>query len=57
MSRTEQAVRLVIEKGLSQYAAAKEVGIDKAAVCRALGKLTEVKTCPCCGHTKKEIKQ
>jgi predicted transcriptional regulator len=47
----------VIEKGLSQYAAAKEVGIDKAAVCRALGKLTEVTTCPCCGHTKREIKQ
>ena len=40
-SRTAQAVRLVLEKGYTQYRAAKEVGIDQAAVSRAMKKYRE----------------
>lgn len=40
-TRTAQAVRLVLEKGYTQYRAAKEVGIDQAAVSRAMKKIRE----------------
>lgn len=53
---TGEAVRLVVLKGLSQGQAAKQAGIDRAAVSRAITSISVVKTCPCCGHQSKELK-
>lgn len=55
MNKTQQAVKLVLEDGLSQGAAAKAAGVDRAAVSRALSKVANGRTyqCPCCGHEKK----
>lgn len=53
-TRTEQAVRLVLS-GKSRTAAAREAGVDRAAVSRAIKKITKVTTCPCCGGVVKTI--
>ncbi len=52
MSKTQDALRLIKEKGLTPYAAAKEAGITPttlyAAIKREEAKGT-VAACPCCG--------
>lgn len=48
--RALDAARLVLVEGLSRYAAAERLGIDIAAVSRAAKKITELKTCRCCGQ-------
>ena len=52
-SKAGQAARLVLEKGLSRNAAARQLGICPSAVSRAVQIRTEQVTCPCCGHTKR----
>ena len=52
MSKTQDALRLMREKGLSPYAAAKEAGITPTTLYAAI-KREEAKgnmaSCPCCG--------
>lgn len=52
MSKTQNALKLMREKGLSAYAAAKEAGITPTAIYAAI-KREEAKgtlaACPCCG--------
>lgn len=52
MSKTQDALRLMREKGMTPYAAAKEAGITPttlyAAIKREEAKGT-VAACPCCG--------
>ncbi|MBU1363953.1 MAG: helix-turn-helix domain-containing protein [Gammaproteobacteria bacterium] len=52
MSKTQDALRLMREKGLTPYAAAKEVGITPTTLYAAI-KREEAKgvitNCPCCG--------
>ncbi|GEM_PF-6645069 len=51
-SKTQQALRLMREKGMTPYAAAKEAGIVPSAIYAAI-KREEAKgtmeACPCCG--------
>lgn len=54
--RTAEAAALVIDHGISRRAAAKETGVDPAAVTRLLAKVTLTTTCRCCGGLKKEFK-
>jgi predicted DNA-binding protein (UPF0251 family) len=51
-AKTIAAVRYVLVDGLSQYAAAKKVGIAESAVSRALARL-RAPTCPHCGQPLK----
>ncbi len=52
MSKTQDALRLIREKGLTPYAAAKEAGITPTTLYAAI-KREEAKgaivACPCCG--------
>lgn len=52
MSKTQEALRLLREKGLTPYAAAKEAGITPTTLYAAI-KREEAKgamaACPCCG--------
>jgi hypothetical protein len=52
MSKTQDALRLMREKGMTPYAAAKEAGITPTVVYTAI-KREEAKgtmeACPCCG--------
>lgn len=52
MSKTQDALRLMREKGLTPYAAAKEVGITPTTLYAAIRR-EEAKgvlaACPCCG--------
>ncbi|MCK9511218.1 MAG: helix-turn-helix domain-containing protein [Pigmentiphaga sp.] len=52
MSKTQEALRLMHDKGLTAYAAAKEVGITPTTLYAAI-KREEAKgameACPCCG--------
>lgn len=52
MSKTQDALKLMREKGLTPYAAAKEAGITPTTLYAAI-KREEAKgalaTCPCCG--------
>ena len=52
MSKTQDALKLMREKGLTPYAAAKEAGITPTTLYVAI-KREEAKgalaTCPCCG--------
>ena len=48
--RALDAARLVLVDGLSRYAAAGQMGVDIAAVSRAAKKISEIKTCRCCGQ-------
>lgn len=52
MSKTQEALRLIREKGLTPYAAAKEAGITPTTLYQAI-KREEAKgtmaACPCCG--------
>lgn len=55
LTRTDQAVRLVLDQGMSRNAAAKAVQVDPAAVSRALKRLTVEVVCPHCGHIRREL--
>jgi predicted transcriptional regulator len=52
MSKTQEALRLMREKGMTPYAAAKEAGITPTTLYAAI-KREEAKgvitACPCCG--------
>lgn len=52
-SKTQWALEL-IEKGMTPYAAAQEVGISPSAVYRALGRRQGKDVCPCCGQVVRE---
>lgn len=47
-SRTMQAVDLVLNEGLSVYAAAKAVNVHQSAVHRAIQRRSDKNLCPCC---------
>lgn len=52
MSKTQDALRLMREKGLTPYAAAKEAGITPTTLYAAIkreGLKQEIEPCPCCG--------
>lgn len=49
-SLTMQAVDLVLDDGMTVYAAAKQVGINQSAVHRALGRRKDKEICPCCNQ-------
>lgn len=53
---TGEALRLIRDKKLSQGEAARQAGVDPAAVSRAMAKITTTQVCPCCGQTIKEVK-
>lgn len=53
-SKTMQAVDLVLDQGLTAYAAAKQIGINQSAVHRALARREGKETCPCCGQVLRE---
>ena len=48
-SKTMQAIDLVAQ-GMTAYAAAKQVGISRSAVHRALSRRDGKDLCPCCGQ-------
>lgn len=49
-SKTMQALDLVLDGGLTAYAAAREVGINQSAVHRALKRREGKDVCPACGQ-------
>lgn len=49
-SRTMQALDLVLDDGLTVYAAAKQIGVNESAVHRALGRRKDKDICPCCNQ-------
>jgi hypothetical protein len=49
-SKTMQALDLVLDGGLTAYAAAREVGINQSAVHRALKRREGRHVCPACGQ-------
>ena len=53
-SKTMQALDLVLNQGLSQYAAAAKLGISTAAVSRALSRREDKTLCPCCQQVVRE---
>lgn len=53
-SRTMKALDLVLQDGLTAYAAAKKVGISQSAVSRALSRREDKTICPCCGQVVRE---
>jgi len=52
-SRTMQAVELV-QQGMTVYAAAKQIGVSRSAVFRALATREDKTVCPCCGQIVRE---
>jgi hypothetical protein len=52
-SKTMQAVDLVLDKGMSVYAAAKQIGIQDSAVHKALKRREGKDICPCCNQVIK----
>jgi len=53
-SKTMQAIDLVLNEGLSQYAAAQQMGISQAAVSRAFSRREDKVICPCCQQVVRE---
>lgn len=52
MSKTQDALRLIKEKGLTPYAAAKEAGITPTTLYAAIRREEAkgvLQPCPCCG--------
>lgn len=52
MSKTQDALQLIREKGLTPYAAAKEVGITPTTLYAAIRREEAkgaIASCPCCG--------
>lgn len=52
-SKTMKALAL-IEKGLTPYAAAQQVGVSRQAVYRAIARREDKDLCPCCGQVVRE---
>ena len=50
ISKTMQAVALVLDEGMTVYAAAKQVGVNDSAVHRALKRREGKPICECCGQ-------
>ena len=50
LSKTMQAVALVLDEGMTVYAAAKQVGVHDSAVHRALKRRDGKSICQCCGQ-------
>ncbi len=50
LSKTMQAVALVLDEGLSVYAAAKQIDVNDSAVHRALKRRAGKPVCECCGQ-------
>lgn len=53
-SKTQQAVDLVLQEGLSPHAAAKRTGVHPSAVYRAMTRANEKPICPCCGQVVRD---
>lgn len=53
-SKTMQAVDLVLNEGLTAYAAAKRVGVHQSAVHRAIQRRDDREICPCCQQVVRE---
>lgn len=53
-SKTMQAVDLVLNEGLTVYAAAKRIGVNQSAVHRALQRRDDKEICPCCQQVLRE---
>lgn len=53
-SKTMQAIDLVLNDGLTQYAAAQQMGISAAAVNRAFARREDKVICPCCQQVVRE---
>lgn len=53
-SKTMQALDLVLDQGLTVYAAAKKIGVNQSAVHRALQRREDREICPCCGQIVRE---
>ena len=54
MSKTDEALRLIAEEGLTPYAAAKQAGITPTTVYVALQRRKGKQLCPCCGQVVRE---
>jgi predicted DNA-binding protein (UPF0251 family) len=57
MSKTQEALQLIRDKGLTPYAAAKEVGITPTTLYAAIKREESKKAmdvCPCCGQVVRE---
>ena len=50
ISKTMQAVSLVLDEGLTVYAASKQIGVNESAVHRALKRRDGKDICPCCNQ-------
>ena len=50
--RTTAAARLVLCEGMSRNQAAREIGVDVAAVSRLVARIEDIDQngCPCCGR-------
>jgi hypothetical protein len=53
-SKTMQALDLILQDGLTPFAAAKQVGVHASAVYRALDRQQQKDLCPCCGQVVRE---
>lgn len=53
-SRTMQALGLVLDDGLTVYAAAKQIGVNESAVHRALTRRKDKDICPCCNQVVRQ---
>lgn len=53
-SKTMQAIDLVVNEGLTMYAAAQQMGISQAAVSRAFSRREDKVICPCCQQVVRE---
>jgi hypothetical protein len=53
-SKTMQALDLILQDGLTPFAAAKQVGVHASAVYRALERAEKKPICPCCGQVVRE---
>lgn len=53
-SKTMQALDLILQEGLTPFAAAKQVGVHASAVYRALERAEKKPICPCCGQVVRD---
>jgi transposase-like protein len=45
-----QAIDLVLDEGLTVYAAARQIGVNESAVHRAMDRRKDKEICPCCNQ-------
>ncbi len=53
-SKTMQALDLILQEGMTPFAAAKQAGVHASAVYRALERQQQKPICPCCGQVVRE---